>query len=225
MTGPALVPERLAAYLDGWLGVWPPATDREVTVVASTYRDDPGWDGKVHPVFGVATPQGTVLSVPTAALDQVRALGDSLARIGPLLAETVGRPDLHFGRGAFRWCVQPAPFSDAGEWVPPQDERVPDWLKPFNGDVLVAWDDEGRYVGGVGRKIHDHRGHELSVGTEPNARNKGLARRLVAQAARRVLADGAVPIYLHDHANVASAHVAAAVGFHDVGWEVVSLFG
>lgn len=225
MTGPALVPDRLAAFLEHWLGAWPPAPDRAVTVAGSPFRERPGWDGKVHPVFGVSTPQGAVLSVPGTAVEAVRALGDDLAKVGASLAKTMGRPDLHFGRGAFRWCVQPAPFSDAGEWVPPQDDRVPEWLKPFNGEVLIAWDDDGRYLGGVGRKVHDEHGHELSVGTEPEARNRGLARRLVAQAARRVLADEAIPLYLHDHANLASAHVAAAVGFHDVGWEVLSLFG
>lgn len=46
----------------------------------------------------------------------------------------------------------------------------------------------------------------------------GLARRLVAQAARRVLAEGAVPTYLHSRQNTASARVAEAAGFPDRGW-------
>ena len=42
--------------------------------------------------------------------------------------------------------------------------------------------------------------------------------RLVAQAARRVLDEGAVPTYQHDPANIASARVADAAGFPDRGW-------
>ncbi|HEX9530635.1 MAG TPA: GNAT family N-acetyltransferase, partial [Acidimicrobiales bacterium] len=66
-------------------------------------------------------------------------------------------------------------------------------------------------------------GHELAVVTEDGHREGGLARRLVAQAARRVVAEGAVPTYLHSDSNVASAHVAEAAGFADQGWRVVSL--
>jgi hypothetical protein len=46
----------------------------------------------------------------------------------------------------------------------------------------------------------------------------------VAQAARRVLDDGAVPTYLHAFDNVASARVAEAAGFPDRGWQVFELF-
>ena len=74
------------------------------------------------------------------------------------------------------------------------------------------------YLAGVGIKRHDQYGHELSVGTEPEARGRGLARRLVAQAARRVLDEGAVPTYQHAFDNVASARVAQAAGFPDRGW-------
>src|SRR5213076_377345 len=60
---------------------------------------------------------------------------------------------------------------------------------------------------GVWVPADDPDGRELSVGTEPAARGQGLARRLVAQAARQVIADGAVATYLHDPANLASARV------------------
>ena len=62
------------------------------------------------------------------------------------------------------------------------------------------------------------------MGTEPAVRGRGLARRLVAQAARRVLDEGAVPTYLHDPANVASARVAEAAGFPDLGWKTYGVF-
>jgi predicted GNAT family acetyltransferase len=84
--------------------------------------------------------------------------------------------------------------------------------------VLIARDDEGRYLAGVGIKRHDGYGQELSVGTGPAARGRGLARRLVAQAARRVLDEGAVPTYMHALDNLGSARVAEAAGFPDRGW-------
>jgi GNAT superfamily N-acetyltransferase len=126
----------------------------------------------------------------------------------------------------FRWSTSPtADLADAGEWRPSDAPELPDWLRPFGGDVLVAADPEsGAYLAGVGIKRHNAFGQELSVGTAPEARGRGLARRLVAQAARRILDEGAVPTYLHDPANAASAKVAAAAGFPDRGWSVVELF-
>ena len=102
---------------------------------------------------------------------------------------------------------------------------MPEWLKPFNGDVLVAWDDEGNYGAGVGRKQHDRWGHEISVGTEASLRGRGLARQLVTTAARRIIADGAIATYLHALDNHASAKVADASGFADVGWRVWGFWG
>jgi GNAT superfamily N-acetyltransferase len=218
-------PARLAAHLTDWLGAWPPPADGSVLVVGSERRVEPAWDGQVRPVNGIATPTGTVLSVPPAWVDAVRALGPELEPIRKGLPSAVGRPGAVVGAGIFRWSGSPTPGPDAGEWVPTEDGRVPEWLKPFNGDVLIAWDDDGRYGAGVGRKQHDRWGHELSVGTEEALRGRGMARRLVATAARRVLDDGAVPTYLHAPSNVASAHVAEASGFPEIGWRVLGLFG
>jgi predicted GNAT family acetyltransferase len=79
-------------------------------------------------------------------------------------------------------------------------------------------------VASVGIKIHDRYGYELSVVTEAEARGRGFARRLVATAARWVLDDGAIPTYLHESSNRASARVADAVGFADNGWTVHGLW-
>jgi GNAT superfamily N-acetyltransferase len=94
-------------------------------------------------------------------------------------------------------------------------------MRPFGGEVLVALDDGGGFLGGVGIKWHDRRGGELAVVTARRARGRGLGRRLVAQAARRVLDEGAVPTYLHPPDNLASGRVAAAAGFADCGWTAV----
>jgi len=101
--------------------------------------------------------------------------------------------------------------------------RVPRWLHPFGGQVLVTLIDNV-YAAGVGIKRHNAAGLELSVGTEEAHRGRGLATRLVAQAARWVLAQGAVPIYLHDPANIASDRTATAAGFPDLGWQILGLW-
>ena len=90
----------------------------------------------------------------------------------------------------------------------------------------MAFDEtSGEYIAGVGIKVHDEFGHELAVVTEDAAQGKGLARRLVAQAARRVIERGAVPTYLHADSNVRSAKVAVAAGFPDLGWRILGAGG
>jgi len=213
---------RLGSHLRSWLGRWPAAA--EVDVVGSVRRERPGWDGRrVFPLLGVSTPEATVLSVPPVQLATVRnrvtRLGSRWRELLPSLPDLLGHEDLHVYSGVFRWCEQPAPLSDAGVWVAADDAAVPEWLRPFGHQVLIAWDaDTGEYLAGVGIKVHDEYGRELAVGTESAARQRGLARRLVAQAARRVLDEGGIPTYQHDPANVASARVADAAGFPDRGW-------
>jgi len=215
---------RLERHLATWLGAWPPSGP--LTVVGSERRTRPGWDGTVYPVAGVATPDGAVLSVPPDLVEAVRAAGDDLDTVAAALPGLAGRPDARFGRGVFRWChglLDPAGDDADAVWLPPGDERVPPWLAVFNGDVLVHLDEHGRYGAGVGRKRHDDWGQELSVATAEHLRGRGLARRLVAQAARRVAEEGAVATYLHATSNTASAHVAQAAGFPDTGWWVLGL--
>jgi GNAT superfamily N-acetyltransferase len=190
---------QLEPFLEQWLGRWPPTSARDV--VAWDPRDEPGWDGKVRPVVGVADADGRwVLSVSPARA----AAADPL--FGLRTAEAV-----------FRWTLDPAPLDPVGEWVPADDPVLPEWLRPFGGEILVVTDDTG-YLAGVGLKRHLDLGWEISVGTEPRGRGQGLARRLVATAARRVLDEGRVPLYLHDDDNRASAAAADAAGFPDLGW-------
>ena len=217
------VADRLTAHLQTWLGAWPPRGP--LTVTTAPARTGPGWDGAVHPVVGVASPDGAVLSVPPERVDAVAAVAtdlDGLRSSGDALGEALGSPGARLFDGVFRWSESPTELDDAGAWVPVDDERVPPWLLPFGGDVLIAFDEaSGEYVAGVGIKVHDEFGQELAVVTEEAAQGRGLARRLVAQAARRVLERGAVPTYLHADANVRSAKVAVAAGFPDVGWRIL----
>jgi GNAT superfamily N-acetyltransferase len=222
----AEVRRRLDDHLATWLGEWPPTDDLVVTTAAG--RVEPGWDGRVHSVIGVRSPTGAVLSVPPDVLETARSLGarGGFEALGAGLGELIGRPDGRVQAGVFRWTDSPAPpelLPDAGIWLPADDPRVPAWLHPFGGQVLVALLDGG-YAAGVGIKRHDRFGHELAVGTEERFAGRGLGRRLVAQAARRVIADGMVPTYLHDPRNTASAKVADAAGFPDLGWKILGLW-
>jgi GNAT superfamily N-acetyltransferase len=213
--------DRLARHLRTWLGEWPPPT-AGVTVVGSAKRTEAGWDGIVRPVAGVLTPHGGVLSVPPDAVAAVRSLGIA-AGIDAGIGAAVGHPGWLVARGVFRWSTAPTPGDDPGVWLPTDDPRLPEWLRPFNGDVLVGFAGH-EIAAGVGRKIHDEHGHELAVVTEPGHQGRGWARQLVTQAARRILADGAVPTYLHAPSNTASARTAVASGFPDLGWQIVGLF-
>jgi len=222
-TGPNF-PDGLVAHLRAWLGAWPP--ESPVHIVGWPLRQQPGWDGGRYPVAGVGTGGMVVLSVPPAAAEAVTAASRRVRSIEALahrLPALVGRPGDNFGQGVFRWSTRPSPLPDAGEWVDATDPRLPAWMGPFNGPVLVAWDAEGRYAAGVGRKRHDDHGQELAVATDSAHRGRGLARRLVAQAARRVLDEGAVPTYLHAPDNLASARVAEAAGFPELGCSVYGL--
>ncbi|HVF74298.1 MAG TPA: GNAT family N-acetyltransferase [Acidimicrobiales bacterium] len=188
------VPEQLAAHLRRDLGTWPPT--EAFTVTKAESRSELAWDGVVRAVAGIRTPHGTILS--GADTD------DGLVEL------------------VFRWTTAPTELEPLGEWRPADDPTLPEWLRPFGGEVLAVFDDDGAYLAGVGLKCHDDFVWEIAVGTEPAARGKGLARRLVATAARAVLDSGRVPTYLHELTNHASAHVAEAAGFPDRGWRYLA---
>lgn len=210
--------ERLTAHLRRQLGAWPP---HGVQIATSAARAKPGWDGVVRTFAGVRTPEGTVLSVEAALLDRARALTAGCATLGearPLLEPLLGG---RLGEAAFRWCEEPADLEPIGEWRPVDDPALPEWLHPFGGDALVLTGEDGGYLAGVGLKRHDEDAWEIAVGTDDRARGQGLARRLVVTAARYVLDQGRVPLYLHGLDNVASARVADASGFPDRGWRLI----
>lgn len=216
---------RLIEHLSHWLGSWPPVG--ELHIIGEPGRERPGWDGKIHPVLGVSSPEGGVLSVPPRTAEAVAdayAMDADLAVLGPQIPARVGFPERGWFTAVYRWTTRPALLPDAGVWLPADDPEVPAWLRPFGHDVLVARDPvTGEHLAGVGVKRHNAYGHELAVVTAPPARGRGLARRLVAQAARRVLDEGAVPTYMHDPSNLASATVAQAAGFEDLGWHAFGL--
>ena len=208
-----VVPSVLRAHWKAWLGA---ATDDiahlggarsttpPVVVVSSPARTQPGWDGAVHQVVGIIDPDGcAVVSVPPADLDWSRKLlggGADLDVLRRELPARLGLLDHLVYRATYQFATTPtgaAELPDGGIWLPVTDPLVPPWLRPFGGDALVALDagdttasSGQRYLAGVGLKRHDAHVHEIAVGTDEAARGRGLARRLVAQAARTLLARG-----------------------------------
>jgi GNAT superfamily N-acetyltransferase len=220
-------------HLASWIGAWPPPSPG-LHVVATEHRDRPGWDGAVRPLLGAVDADGAGLVAvsprfanavtallqgrPAAALDDP----DLCSRVG----HAVAGPGTQLGRGVLRWATQVnADIEEVGVWRAWDDPIVPAWLAPFRGEALLALDEDGAYAGGVGIKRHDATGHELSVVTDAAHRGQGLARRLVATAARHHLSDVPLLTYLHDSANTGSARVADAVGFPDRGWGVLGVWG
>ncbi len=226
-------PGVLAAHLAAWIGAWPPPAPG-INVVPTPARLLPGWDGAVRPLLGAMDAQGAaVVAVAPQLHDEVAALlhgasaevlrDEELCRA---VGEAVVGPGAALGRGVMRWATEVASdVEELGVWFPITDPRVPAWLHPFGGDALLALDEHGAYAAGVGIKRHDPTGHELSVVTDSAHRGQGLARGLVATAARAVLREVPVVTYLHDERNTGSARVAEAVGFPDHGWGVLGVFG
>lgn len=222
--------DALDRHLRAWVGQWPPPRPG-ITVVGDAARERPTWDGRIRPLQGVGDGVGTVIAVPPSAVAAVRrVIGTDLTdpglgmRLAPLLAPLMGSDRAVVGTGVFRWTHLPAPLPPVGVPLSSGDRRMPAWLRPFNGPVWVVLDRRGRYVAGLGTKVHDRWGREVAIVTTPAARGRGLGRRLVVTVARAALADGAVPTYLHDPANTASARVADAAGFPDRGWRVHGLW-
>lgn len=219
------MPLALRRHLESWVGRLP--THAGVLVVANPRNEEPGWDGRPPLLTGLADPTGrTVVALPPAAAARAAGLlrgpGSPLAG-SSVLTSLVNRPTQTVERVAFRWTVHPADLPDVGVWVDSGSSRLPHWLRPFGGRALVGFDERGRYLAGVGIKRHDPFGHEISVGTSAHARGLGLARRLVAQAARHILDQGRIPTYLHALDNIASSRVASAAGFPDLGWSALTL--
>jgi GNAT superfamily N-acetyltransferase len=167
-----------------------------------------------------------VVSVPPEHLEQASSLAAAgRATFGAGVGELFGRPSARLRSGIFRAARRLVDLGEPGEWLASEYPRLPGWLAAFPGEVLVSFDDEGRYAAGVGLKRHSALGREIAVGTEPAHRGQGLARGLVAQAARRIFAEGATATYLHAPDNFASGAVATAAGFPDLGWRSIGLTG
>jgi len=221
------VRERLDRHLRRHLGNWPPSEPHSIVVTPA--RDQPGWDGKVRPVQGIFSPEGNVLAVSPRFAWLFRGIDAEELILGLRASDAWSRVSrqlgvpVDVGQAILRWSEQAIDLPRPGQWVASSDSRLPGWLAPFNGNVLAAFDETGAFVAGVGLKHHDQWAREIAVGTDPEHRGRGYARRLVAQAARDIIASGGIPLYRHEAGNTASERVADATGFPDRGWRSVDL--
>lgn len=102
--------------------------------------------------------------------------------------------------------------------IPATDPRLPPWVRGrFAGGAWVILDRAGEVLSVAVLKRYDDRLREIAVGTAPRARNRGLARTVVAAAAGAVLAEGRAVLYNHAADNYASARVAESVGLSPIG--------
>ena len=124
--------------------------------------------------------------------------------LGPLAPASCG------GRRTFLTATR-CPPSASGYRLPSPTTATRGCRPGCGPSAVTCWlalDEQGRYLGGVGLKRHHDSGREIAVVTDERARGRGLARRLVAQAARMVLAEGRTVVYLHAPDNEAWARVA-----------------
>lgn len=230
------LPAPVARHLRSWAGHALNAGRLRVAGHPANAR--PGWSGSPNLLTGVVDPDGhATLAVPARAAPavtgairhQLRATLDAHLTPDQVTAAAagvpalLGRPGERVEHVVLRWTVAPAPLPDVGTWVDLSDPARPAWLRPFGGPALCALDRRGHVLAAVGIKRHDQWVHELAVVTEPQARGRGLARCLVAQAARHLLDRGVVPTYLHAPGNLASARVADAAAFPRTAWSALLL--
>ncbi|MGH9223297.1 MAG: GNAT family N-acetyltransferase [Acidimicrobiales bacterium] len=220
------VPDLLTAHLAEYLGAWPPRR-QPVDVVGSPRRLERAWDGATVPIVVVSSPQGAVVSAPPGLVPAVMEVATDIRAdtFRTELARAAGRPGRASPWVVLRWSTAPADLPEDGVWLDSADPVLPGWLHAFPGRVLAILDDDGSYLAGVGIKAHTALGKELAVGTSEAARGRGLARRAVAQAARAVLDEGAIPLYVHAADNEPSARVANAAGFPDLGLRLLAVWG
>jgi L-amino acid N-acyltransferase YncA len=208
------------------------SVDNEATVLAvmaDRYR---------LPVERLVPGQVVVAEVPDARLP-VRALareGGAVVAVAPewagLLREHLDGPDTllksmsvvaaaipgHLFSGVARTGVAIPPPAVEVTVIDAADPRLPDWvIGHFSGEAWVVLGERGEVLSTAVLKRYDDRLREISVGTAEAARGRGLARSVVAAAARAALAEGRAVLYNHDPDNDASAKVAESVGLHELG--------
>lgn len=170
------------------------------------------------PVRAFSRDGGAVLAVSPAHAALVRRHVHDPESLLPGLEAVAKRLPGHLFSGVARTGVAIPPPTVEVTVLDASDPRLPDWvLGHFTGEAWVVLDDHGQVLSTAVLKRYDERLREISVGTVEAARGRGLARAVVAAAARHVLAEGRAVLYNHALDNYASARVAEAVGLHELG--------
>jgi GNAT superfamily N-acetyltransferase len=160
---------------------------------------------------------GAVVGVDPHLAERLRGLLDGPASVVPALDAIAKELPGHRFSGVARTGVVIPPPAVEITVLDASDPRLPDWVHGhFVGEAWVVLED-GKVLSTAVLKRYDERLREISVGTAPAARGRGLARSVVAAAARSVLAEGRAVLYNHAVDNDVSARVAESVGLHELG--------
>jgi len=160
---------------------------------------------------------GAVVAVVPQWSGLLRKHLDGPAGVVPGLQAVAAAAGGHFFSGVARTGVAIPPPAVEVTVLDAADPRLPDWvIGHFSGEAWVVLGDDGEVLSTAVLKRYDDRLREISVGTAEAARGKGLAKAVVAAAARAVLAEGRAVLYNHEPGNHASARVAEAVGLQEL---------
>jgi hypothetical protein len=191
-------------------------------------------DGSVRPLLGVTADIrfgfATALSVPPLTFPRVRTLIDDLSGAGfrdlATLRDTVptavGHPDQVWFESDLRWTTSPPVTGDAGRWCRPSQLAPPPEAAPSAGPILLSTDRRGRYRASVRLHRHTNFAYELVLDAAATT-GRDVSAALLAQAARSVVANGALPFVTTDLRDPGSAAVHAAAGFEHRGWHLIEL--
>ena len=170
------------------------------------------------PVRAFTREGGAVLAVAPQYAELLRRLLDGPANVLTSLERVAVELRGHVFSGVARTGVAIPPPMVAVTVLDATDPRLPDWvIGHFTGEAWVVLDDDGSVLSTAVLKRYDDRLREISVGTAERARGRGLARSVVAAAARHVLSEDRAVLYNHAPDNYASAKVAESVGLHEFG--------
>ncbi len=170
------------------------------------------------PVRAFSRRGGAVLAVAPEHADLLRHHLDGPTTLLPALERAAAELRGHLFSGVARTGVAIPPPAVEVSVLDATDPRLPGWvLGHFTGEAWVVVDGHGEVLSTAVLKRYDDRLREISVGTSERARGRGLARSVVAAAARSVLAEGRAVLYNHAPDNYASAKVAEAVGLREFG--------
>jgi GNAT acetyltransferase len=160
---------------------------------------------------------GAVVGVDLEYAERLRGHLDGPASVVPALEALAAELPGHRFSGVARTGVVIPPPAVEITVLDTTDPRLPDWVHGhFAGEAWVVMEG-GEVLSTAVLKRYDERLREISVGTATAARGRGLARSVVAAAARSVLAEGRAVLYNHAVDNDASARVAESVGLHELG--------
>jgi RimJ/RimL family protein N-acetyltransferase len=160
---------------------------------------------------------GAVVGVDPEHAERLRRHLDGPASVVPALEAFAAELPGHRFSGTARTGVAIPPPAVEITILDASDPRLPEWVHGhFVGEAWVVMEG-GEVLSTAVLKRYDERLREISVGTAPAARGRGLARSVVAAAARSVLAEGRAVLYNHAVDNDTSARVAESVGLHELG--------